>query len=319
MKSVRATGSVILKSAEMAGDATRMPLDFTTDVAADVLEGVQAAYNKSVDTVFPVCSVPAFMLPTGPDYDDYLLTFDLRHILNELRSGILVRPQIEMWAATANGHDVSFLEESLTVRFKEDFAAAKAAIAEVGNREIALHQGEETTLARDFWSELWGPTFGSAAFWTFSLGVLTPVGVLLLWIGKRPRIEIFGIASKYLRARSNRADAKKELEREVKRLETDFKRKRKAFERAVSNLEIRVHPRLQEIALAYTRPSDGHEGITVVEAEKANYPDVDPYLEHPLYLQALRNKHAVVEDNSTSTEDAEGPIRGFFRKIFGDA
>ena len=214
---------------------------FSTGTATNVLEALQAAYNKGVDTVFPECPVPAFMLPTGPTGDDYILTFDLRTILNDLRSGILVRPQIEVWAATADGHDVSYLAECLAIRFQEDFDAARTAIAETGNREIVLHQGEETALARDFWSELWGPTLGSAAFWTFAFG-LPPVGLLLLWMGQRPRIEVFGIASRYLQARSNRTDAEKDLEREMKRLGTEFKRKRKAFERAVSNLEIRVHP-----------------------------------------------------------------------------
>lgn len=319
MKPVRATGSAMQRSAGLAGNAARKSVDISTDAATAGLDALQAAYNKGIDTVFPECPVPAFMLPTGPAGDDYVLTFDLRKILNDLRSGILVRPQIEVWAATAENHEIGYLAESLAVRFQEDFNAAKTAIAAAGNREIALHQGEETALVRDFWSELWGPTLGSAAFWTFALGILPPVGLLLLWMGQRPRIEVFGIVSRYLRSRSNRIDAEKDLEREVKRLETDFKRKRKAFERAVSNLEIRVHPRLQEIAASFGSTSGGHEEIPGGKAEKANYPDVEPYLKHPVYLQALRSQRAVADDSSDSTESEESSTRGFFRKIFGGA
>ena len=265
------------------------------------LDQIQSLYNRGVDTVFPECPTPAFLLPTGPEPDDYLLLFDLNEMLTNLRSGVLARPKIELWAATAEGYDVNRLAEELAVSFVEQFNAARASLVERGIQEVAEYQKEEDAASREMRIELWGPTLSSASFWTLAMGV-TPVGLLLLWMGQRPRTEIFGLTAKYLQARSDTAAAKRDLEHEVDALESDFDHKRKAFHRAVRNITIRVHPRLRQVS-----QSLGGEGdSTGQSAPCQDVPNVEEHLRHPLYRKAL-------------TKRRQGSRRslGFFGRVLG--
>ena len=271
------------------------------------LDQIQALYNLGVDTVFPECAVPAFLLPTGPDTEDYLLMFDLSEILTNLRSGVLVRPKIELWAARADGYDTDRLAEELAVAFVEQFNAARASLVEAGMRQVAAYQKQQDAASREVIDELWGPTLGSAAFW-YALGA-TPVGMLLLWMGQRPRIEIFGLTAKYLQARSDKAAAKRNMENEVKALESEFDEKRTAFRRAVRRMTIRVHPRLQQVSQRLAGTGDD----TDVSSLSRGVPNVDKYLNHPLYRKALPQPQEEVakpqQESSKST--------GLLKRVFG--
>ena len=91
-----------------AVDAAVDKLDTAQGVAGSALgflaaESKVAFNDKLLDKVFPECPVPAFMLPTGPSADDYRLLFRLDEMLENLESGILVRPKIQVWAARKLG------------------------------------------------------------------------------------------------------------------------------------------------------------------------------------------------------------------------
>lgn len=315
MKPVKATSSVVLKSAEMAGAVARQSFTLSIDATADAFKRLQGAYDKGVDTVFPECPVAAFLLPLGPNADDYYLVFDLDELLSSLQTGVFVRPRIDLWAAS-DSHDAHHLAEEIATRFAEELGTVMQRTVAEGEAKIAVRREIEDELTSEVWSELWGPTLGSWAFWTtaFSVGVVP--GCLLLWMGQRPRMEIFGITADYLDARSDRSDAESRFVEELKRTEREFKSKSKAFERAVSNLGIRIHPRLQEVLASFDSTSDGDEEIVGLEAEAEGYPDVESYLEHPMYLQALSSRSAMVDVSGDSTRSHEGPMRGFFKRIF---
>ena len=265
------------------------------------LDQLQSLYSWGVETVFPECTVPAFLLPTGPGTEDYLLLFDLSEMLTNLLSGVLVRPKIELWAARADGYDADRLAQELAVAFVEQFNAARASLVEAGMQEVSAHQKQQDAASREVIDELWGPTLGSAAFWTFALGA-TPVGLLLLWMGQRPRIEIFGLTAKYLQARSDKATAKHNMEREVKTLESEFDQKRTVFHRAVRRMTIRVHPRLQQVSLSFAGAGDDND----VTSTSADVPNVDKYLSHPLYRRALPKPQ---QESSRSA--------GLLKRVFG--
>ena len=265
------------------------------------LDQLQSLYNRGSETVFPECATPAFLLPTGPDTEDYLLVFDLGEMLTNLRSGVLARPKMELWAARADGYDTDRLAQELAVAFVEQFNAARASLVEAGMQEVAAHQKQQDAASRKALDELWGPTFGSAAFWTFALGA-TPVGLLLLWMGQRPRTEIFGLTAKYLQARSDKATAKRNMEHEVNTLESDFDHKRKAFHRAVRRMTVRVHPRLRQVSESFADAADP----TGLSTSWTDVPNVEEHLRHPLYLEALARRQ---QENRTSV--------GFLRRVLG--
>ena len=269
---------------------------------------LQALYSRGVETVLPECTVPAFLLPTGPGTEDYLLMFDLGEMLTNLRSGVLARPKIELWAARADGYDTDRLAQELAVAFVEQFNAARASLVEAGMREVAARQKQQDAASREVIDELWGPTLSSAAFWTFALGA-TPVGLLLLWMGQRPRIEIFGLTAKYLQARSDKAAAKRNMENEVKTLESEFDDKRTAFRRAVRSMTIRVHPRLQQVAQRFSGTGDDAD----VPAPSGAVPNVDKHLNHPLYRQALPKPS---QETPKPQQEGSGGV-GLLRRVFG--
>ena len=333
MKPVKATGSVVLKSAEVAGVAARKSVTFSADTAADAFEMLQAAYNKSLSTVFPECPVPAFMLPTGPDTDDFVLVFDLEEFLDKLQTGILVRPKIELWAASADGHDVAHLSEELAVRFAEELSAAMERATREGQTTVAAREELETEAKQEVGGELGGRTLGSAAFWAAAVALgagglaIAPVGIagavavpsLMLAFGMRPRTAVFGKIGTYLRARSDRATVEKQFEAEVKRLEKEFKRKRKTFERAVGNLVIREHPRLRMASISFPDAEGKSATLNNPEVHSGDFPEVEQHLRHPLYLRALaeRNAQAGQADHSSVADEVHGGgVGGFFRRMF---
>ena len=265
------------------GAMASISADKTTASIAEGLEDLQSLYDRGVDTVFPECAVSAFLLPTGPDPENYLLMFDLSEMLANLRSGVLVRPRIELWAARPEGYDTDRLAEELAVAFVEQFNAARTSLVEAGMQEVAAYQQHQDVASREVKEEFWGPTLGSAAFWAFALGPVTPVGLLLLWMGQRPRTEIFSLTAKYLQARSGKAAAKRNVEHEVRTLESDFGHKRKAFNRAVRRMTVRVHPQLQQVSQSFAGAGDGSD----VSSMSADVPNVDKYLNNPLYRKAL--------------------------------
>ncbi len=306
-------GSAMLKAAETTGGAARR----SAGAAANALDALQSAYSSGVNTVFPDCPVPAFMLPTGPGADDYLLVFDLDEFMESLQAGVLKRPSIDLWAATADGHDVRHLAQELAARFTDEFGAAMQQIAQPGEAAVAEAQSAEDAAWQSVGGEA-GKTLRSWALWTgFGLitsGVATP---FMLGAGMRPRMSILGTMGKYRQARSGRAAAEKELEREVRKLEREFKRKQKPFERAVGRLEIHEHPELQAAAAALRGLDAPVAGEGSASAE---LPDVTRFLEHPAYRQALAAAREAREKPTSRPEpqpDQSDERSGLFRRIFG--
>ena len=311
------------------------------EVAVGTFIAIQGAFDRGLATAFPECSVPAYMLPTGPDPDDYVLVFDLEEFLSNLRSGVFVRPAIHLWAASADNHDTRQLAEMLSARFAEDFNLALAQTIESGESAVAEAKETEDSSLQEVGSELSGESLRSWSWLTAGavLGAggiaFAPVGVfgaiavpaIMMGLGFKPRTAIFGVVGNYLSARSDRATAEKDLEREQKKLEREFRRKRKALQRAVERLEIREHPALQRAAAALPPPPPRtvrHEPPEkeATARDSREFPDVGKFLQHPAYLEALVPSQPSAAPTAASTElgspaqpQPESAI-GFFRRLF---
>lgn len=301
-------------SASQVGTAALKPLEMTAFAASETFTQLQSLYNRGLDKVFPECPVSAFMVPTAPDVDDYILIFRLDEMLSNLESGIFVRPKIELWAARAEGYDRNHLGEELIQRFEEQFSEARAGLVQIGEAEITRLGEGQSALSNEIGKELIGPTLSSAAWWTLWFGFLPPVGLLLLGLGVRPRTRVFSLIPQYLKARSDKGEAKRKLDREVKKLGSDFKDKNKPFLKAVRNLEVRVHPRLHAAAASIRKADGVGFDANAPEPLSDDIPDVEPFLQYPLYLTALASRNGEASDSAdTAQEQGEG-IRGFFRR-----
>ena len=299
MKPVKATGDTALKSAELAGAAARKSVDVTVDAAAAMGGVVRKPVDMSMGTFFPECRVPAFMMPTGPEVDDYLLMFDLDEFLSNLQTGVFTRPKIDLWAASSDHPDTHRLAEELATEFARALSVAIESTVQAGTEIIVERQLEETGALEEVKQELTGKTLRSWSLWGAAAAVgaggvaIAPVGVLgavavagvMLAVGMKPRTTVFGEFADYLRVRGDRADAEKQLERQVKRMGSEFKRKQKSFERAVGRLKVQVHPRLRTVAASLR--GDATPEDSDARGDAGVLPDVDGLLEHPVYRQAL--------------------------------
>jgi hypothetical protein len=97
---------------------------------------------------------------------------------------------------------------------------------------------------------------------------------------------VFGKIGDYLNARSDRSGAEKKLAEEQKRLDREFSRKRKPFERAVGRLNIREHPRLREAGEALGAVYGGR-AVTDDVKEMVELPNVERFLERADYRRVL--------------------------------
>ena len=262
------------------------------DAAGKTLESAaeqsKVAFNdKLLDKVFPECPVPAFMLPTGPSADDYRLLFRLDEMLENLESGILVRPKIQVWAARKSGFDLQRFGEELKVSFLSQFNDARDRLIDEGLVKIDNLELKRERLSDEIRAEASGPTLKSATRWTAAGIVGLPVLVLFLALGFRPRTKLIGLLRDYLRVRGDKKQAEQKLAREVGELESRFDKKDKAFQRAVTKIEVRVHPRIRNLAVSVCDAAGVAFSDDGSEPESGDVPDLEPYLRDPRYRERV--------------------------------
>ena len=78
------------------------------------------------------------MLPTGPSPEDYALLFQFDEVLDNLESGILVRPKIEVWAARESGHDLERFGRELKQDFVRQFNEARESLIEAAGLILTI-------------------------------------------------------------------------------------------------------------------------------------------------------------------------------------
>ena len=114
-----------------------------------------------------------------------------------------------------------------------------------------------------------------------------PLALILLGLGMKPRTEALRLLWDYRSVRADKRKTQRDLERELEELNSKFDSKSKAFQRAVRNIYIRTHPRIQtlgrlicEVEHVVFDPGD-------VEPGYSDVPDVQIDLHHPMYLKRL--------------------------------
>ncbi len=275
-------------AAGSAQDAAGKTLDATTSAASWTTEQLQSAYNQGQDTIFPECPVTAFMLPTGPGAEDYVIVFDLDEVLTNLKSGIFVRPKLEVWAGRATGFDLDRLGQNLKNDFVRQFNDVRE--SQVRDSEVAtidLEAGKNHA-ARDIADRASGSVRWIRRGWRltsigFIVWPLLPLGLIFLAIGIGSMSQLVSLIPEYLSPSGDNRKTQKELDQDLKKLEAQFDSKNAAFQRAVRNIEVKVHPRIETL----TSLICDVEGVAFSSASSAsvNVPDVGVYLHHEMYLK----------------------------------
>jgi hypothetical protein len=282
----RIRDSVVDKSRDTS-EAARQIRKVSKGALEAALEQTQATSRNAVDKVFPECPVPVFMLPTGPSPEDYALVFRLDEILDDLKSGMAVRPKFEVLSARAVNYDPEHLGRELKQEFVGQFEAARESLVQAG--EVALERLElkRSRASEELNKEVSGPTARSLGRWAASTVFALPLALILLGLGMKPRTEALRLLWDYRSVRADKRKTQRDLERELEELNSKFDSKSKAFQRAVRNIDIRTHPRIQtlgrlicEVEHVVFDPGD-------VEPGYSDVPDVQIDLHHPMYLKRL--------------------------------
>ena len=268
-----------------AADATTSAAGATAAAAGNTLDAVASAPKVAFGKIFPECPVPAFMLPTGPGPEDYVILFRFEELIEKLRSGVRVRPKLELWAARDKGYDL----EHLAREIKEDFVSQFEEFREALIRDRLIPIEKLTIEQERLGNQIKNDFIGLAAGSAFMMLSAAPVLLLGLWIGWRPKIKLLSLLKEYMYVRGERDQFVEQFNSEIKKLNSEMDSKNKALLRAVKRLEVKVHPRIQEIARLICEAE--RVEFSASDPESENIPDVEPYLRHTAYLERLPQKH----------------------------
>ena len=293
-------------AAEKSKAAAKGAADAAASAAGGAQEGADKALNTtgsavgdaigqlksmSVDRVFPECPAPAFMMPTGPGVEDYVIVFDLDEITDKLRSGLLVRPQIEVWSGKTGDYDLEHFGQELVQDFVQQFDDAREGLTQAYQPGIDALEAQRSVLSGEIRKEATGSTLTSAARWTFIALFTPPLFLLLLSFGMRPRMKLVGLVSDYLRTGAEKRRTQEELDREVEELESQFSSKNRTFERAVKKIEVREHPEIRRMARLINGEKEAAQPPGNAGPESGDAPDIQRYFRHPRYLERLPERY----------------------------
>ena len=287
---LNAASKKILKRATSTAGAVQDAAEKTLDAAAEKSRAVLR--KQFLDKIFSECPVPTFMLPTGPGPEDYVLIFLFDEVLENLKSGIFVRPKIEAWAARESGHDLERFGQRLKQDFVRQFNDARGSLIKASQLDIDDLESRRERLSDAIKTEATGPSLRSAAGWTLVTLTALPLLLFLLWLGLRPRTELIGLLWDYLSVRGKKKQAQRELNRAIKKLESEFDKKDKTFQMAVKKIEVRVHSRIRTVASLICEAEGVSFSPSGSEPESGDLPDVEPYLRHPIYLEHVPKRYS---------------------------
>ena len=317
-----------INSAVEKSETAKRVMDAATSAATQTQSEAMTFYAQGMSKLFPECPVTAFMLPIGSAPDDYVILFNLDETFDNLRAGLMVQPKMEVWAARNSGYDLERFGQRLKQDFVRQFNETRDA------RESQIQSGQDAIVGlesdqRELVGKLWksagkagaGGVAGIVAAVTLTGLIslpLLPMILLGLALGIAQERKLASLMQEYMSLNAKKGRSQRELDQEIKDLESQFDSHSESFKDAIGNIEVKVHPRLREIA----------EMICEVESvpffdpgsalESANLPDVEPFLRHSTYMDHLPDIYWRLVDSDANTEDSESTKRNsLFSRIRG--
>jgi len=201
-------------------------------------------YEKLLSTFTEPCTVPAWVIHQSADSDDYLIYFQVEEITENLKSGVFVRPSIEIWSGRSD-FNRSRLAKELRHEFINQLQVEK-------QKTIDQHQAELQEISDDNRSStfsLISNISGLASAIATVLLVSNPIAnavILLLAVarGKEAISDLINI----LRLSISSWATGKTNEKKEQELEQKLEEKQDAIEGALKNIDVRLHPDLYRAA-----------------------------------------------------------------------
>jgi hypothetical protein len=279
---VAKTGSeAATQVAGLAGATSSTAFQVSHVLVEKVTKTGAEAIALAMSQIVQECTVPAFLLPTGSSHQNFKCTFCFDEVVVKLTSGMLVRPQVQVWAGRV---DIDRLQ--LAQILKEDFicqfnAARERAIAANQNayadKIVSLkHQQEQS--GQEAGQALQSTTYFAATALLLMFFVANPIFNLIFFgLAISGGVEGMTKGLNYLRLSLAISGDEETNKREQQKLEADFDSKNEAFIQAVNNMTIHVHPVLQELVTLFSE-LDSIPFLPINVDSRTRYPLVDGLL-----------------------------------------
>lgn len=291
-------GGAITSAASQAGEAVVGTSVATGSAAVQARQAVMEIATKTgseaialaMSQILQDCTVPAFLLPTGSGHQNFKCTFCFDEAINKLTSGILVRPQVQVWAGRADldrAHLARILRKDFISQFNAAREQSKAANQNIYASRIAglkrkqEHSGQEAGKALQ---SAVGPVATALLLLFF---VASPIFSLILFsFAISGSMKGITKGLNYLRLSVQVSGDQNKLKLEQQKLEADFDSKNEAFTQAVNNMTILIHPVLQEVITLFSE-LDSTPFLPVDKKPTTEFPSVAELLEGSDYLKEL--------------------------------
>ena len=295
---VRSGWTTTRRYVKATGEAASEGWVWTREKTGQVVERIQSAPTQIAGLVFRDCPIPTYLLPTGPNEKDFVCLFDFDGAVAEMSRGTLVRPRIVAWAGRSDvdrAHLAAQLKDQFSAQFrarwKATLEAPESPLQHQVQRLESLERSKEKT---------------ASGIETAAKTLATGVGAMLLVTNPLAdlvflAIALFGGSSVvsgvvgHLRAATDLRRAEDTLESHQHELERELEVSNSRFREAVANIEVHIHPVLQEIVGEFNEL----EGQPYLPAEPSpDAPEVHPYLassayreQTPEWFHPLLNRH----------------------------
>lgn len=245
------------------------------------------------------CSVPVLLLPTGPGPTDFHCRFEFKEAVEELSNGILVRPQLMVWAGRSDV-DRDRLARSLTNQFttqlneqrRQALQKDDPTVEKLRTKARAMEKQQEKE-GRKLGSSVGTVSAALIGMFLFANPLFDLLFLTMAFFGSGEVVKRFG---PWFSATFSSSVSRKQVEREEQKLadelEKDLAASSDAFHSAVDNLKVHVHPALQRLGQSFAEVELA--SFPAEEAETGEAPPrISTYLAEPDYIEQVP-KHLLV-------------------------
>ena len=255
--------------------------------AVQGLGSVVSQINESTfERFFTVVDIPGFVLPTGPHEDDYFLQFEFNEVLKRLSSGTLVRPRLVIFAGR-DDMNRKLLADRINTNFTRAFEAAKNSARQkvADSSEVTSHQikSEQIDLNKHGTEAVSGVLVALIGMFLAANPVVDVIFLLMAVFGGKKAIQI---AFRYVSTIPQMITHQNKVSVQLSEVEKTFTDKEGAFEEAVNNLVIHLHPRLRQLCCDLCEVN-AMEKPRVSQTVQETVPSVEDHLRSARYRSAL--------------------------------
>lgn len=285
-------GDAVLGTAVASGVAVHTTAIQATQAAVEIATKTGAeAIALAMSRIVQECTVPAFLLPTGSGCRDFKCTFCFEEAIKKLTSGILVRPQVQVWAGREDidrTHLTEILKQDFICQFNAARERARTANQRAYDSKIANLKSQQEQSGQEAGKVLQSAVGFVVTALLFMFFVANPIfNIIFLSCAIFGSIDGITKGLNYLHFSFQVSSDQDKLRHEQQKLEADFDSKNEAFKQAINNITIHIHPMLQEVITLFSELDNRPFFPINIEQPTTEIPLVNELLQKSNYLEEV--------------------------------